>query len=350
MTSTLRITRGNTIPETALVISLVLLVTFGIVQYALVGFNQLGADGATFVGDHAAVAYYQGPTAANAKYAQQIGSANFPHASTAFTAYVPANHTYELRSNTSYASHNFFGQFFPSTIAAHSRIVEPSASTTGNTTTGNDPSTCVTAAEQIAYGTGMGAQNILSKTVTLPGGVTFTNGVQGAINGVSTGAQQLYNIVPDKNGNAAISYTNGTLSTELNAINAINTDFQTTVTGLKNINTVLRPFGALATPLEQGISSQLSPLLNTAVGGTYTNGATITVIPPLPVAQFSAQISTSSTAITTLENSNLLGGLLSSALTTVVNPALSSIDGALSDMNVQQNTLNALNAVTPTCQ
>jgi hypothetical protein len=45
---------GNTLPETALSLSIVMLVFFGAIQYALTGYEQAESDGAAFVAAHAA--------------------------------------------------------------------------------------------------------------------------------------------------------------------------------------------------------------------------------------------------------------------------------------------------------
>ncbi|MGP6159698.1 MAG: hypothetical protein ACLPYS_19740 [Vulcanimicrobiaceae bacterium] len=49
-----RAARGNALPETALTLTLVLLVFLGLVELAMVGFVQAEADGAAFVAAHAA--------------------------------------------------------------------------------------------------------------------------------------------------------------------------------------------------------------------------------------------------------------------------------------------------------
>jgi hypothetical protein len=51
---TYRTLRGNALPETALTLSLVLLVFLGLIELAMIGFVQAEADGAAFVAAHAA--------------------------------------------------------------------------------------------------------------------------------------------------------------------------------------------------------------------------------------------------------------------------------------------------------
>ena len=54
MKMTLRTIRGSALPETAMFISLALLLVLGAAQLTLVGVSQLSADGAAFLGAHAA--------------------------------------------------------------------------------------------------------------------------------------------------------------------------------------------------------------------------------------------------------------------------------------------------------
>jgi hypothetical protein len=346
----LRFSRANTIPETALVISLVMVTLFGVIEYAMAGFNQLGADGAAFVGDHATVAEYSGnPTITQGNvYGASVGKTNFPQAS-GYSASVPKSGTFEMDLS---ATHSVPGglTLFPSVVSARSRIVEPAQTTAISTTPQGQ---CAKFVSKIT----VGSQTILSTPLALLSSFPST--------GVGTATQNLYEPVTDTSGNVALSFANGlaTETTQLNALNALSTNFSNTASGLATISSVLAPFGSLGTTIAQGISAQVSPLLNSAAGGTYTAtaGGTISVTTPLTSAQFNAQVTASTNAIGTLEGSNLLSGLLSSTLSTVVNPLLYGTSttpgiltggpngGFLTQMNNAENTLYSLNLKVPSC-
>jgi len=344
-----RFSRANTIPETALVISLVMLTLFGIMEYAFAGFNQLGADGAAFVGDHATVAQYSGNPTINEGnvYGKLVGQTNFPQ-SIGYNASVPKSGTFELDLSSATQLPSTLS-LFPSTIATRSRIIEPAQTTTTSTTPQGQ---CAKFVTKIS----VAGQTILAA----PAAVLSAFPASG-----TTAAQNLYEPVQDTSGNTALSFANGlaTETTELNALNTLSTNLTTTAQTLANISSVLQPFGTVGTTLSQTISSQISPLLNSVAGGTYTatGGGSISVTTPLTTAQFNAQVTASTNAIGTVENSGLVAGLLSTVISTTINPALYGTSvtpgiltggpngGLLSQMNAAENTLYSLNLKVPSC-
>jgi len=355
-----RFSRANTIPETALCISLVMVTLFGVIEYAITGFNQIGADGAAFVGDHSTVAEYSGnPTIAQGNsYGKQVGQTSFAHSS-GYNASVPKNYTFEmdLGSTTQLPGAGVLS-LFPSTVATRSRIIEP-ASTSVTTT---PPGQCAKFVNHITFN----GNQILSSTGAL---VSSFPAVGAGINGAATAARPLFTAVTDASGHQAISYAAGQLAatTQLAALQGVSDNLTLTATGLANIGSILAPFGPTGASIAQGISAQIAPLLNSAVGGTYTAtaGGTITVTTPLTSAQFAAQVTASTNAIGTIEKSNLVSGLLSTVLTQTINPLLygSTVNGIplpgvltggpnggfLTQMNNAENALYALNLKVPSC-
>ncbi|HEY0798662.1 MAG TPA: hypothetical protein VGD50_05900, partial [Candidatus Baltobacteraceae bacterium] len=124
--------RGNAMPETALTMSLVLLVFFGLIKIALIGYEQAEVDGASFVAAHAS-AITTDPQPAT--YGQTRANADFGVATTAvqvtaapvLAANVFANGgvTAQVQLGTGglFLSQGFVG--LASTL--HSTIIEPDA-------------------------------------------------------------------------------------------------------------------------------------------------------------------------------------------------------------------------------
>jgi hypothetical protein len=332
--------RANMIPEMALVLSIVMMMLFGIIQYALVGFDQIGADGAAFVGDHAAVAYYSSPTTANATYAKQVGLSDFPQTGNAtYTASVPKNGAYEMDLNASTPIVGGIANLFPSTLSSRSRIVEPSQSTAGMNT---PPGQCANAALNL---TANGTTILNSSAVNLLGNVP-TDQLYSVVKG--SGQLQLNQTV--------LSNLPGVLATESSAFQSTAAQLNQIANTLALINNILPGVG---TTLGTTISTQISPLLASATGGAYTTTG-ITLQAPLTAAQFATQQVAASNAITTIEAQNAgplvgtlfstLNGLLGSNLTTGL---LTGPGGAgnsiLATLNNAQNAVYALNSAVKPC-
>ncbi len=343
--------RANTIPEMALVLSLVMLTLFGIIQYALVGFNQIGSDGAAFVGDHATVAYYGNPTQTNQGYAQQVAQVAFPHAAANFSGQVPKNMTYEMDVTQTHQSLQL-AQLFPATTQSYSRIVEPSQSLQSPQSGGGQ---CAVGPEKILYNN----TTILSnKAVALLGNVP---------------TDQLYQKIQTSNG-TALQFNLGLLNnngTENQLLLGISTNFSATVKSLAQLTAALNTIQAIpgvGNGLSTALSTQIAPLLASATGGTYvsagaTGGAIQSQI-PLGTAAFSTQLGVTTQAIGKIEaGTGGLSALVNQLLTTVVNPILFGTQGAVPTsllpsggllssngplmlLNTAQSQLSALDATT----
>jgi hypothetical protein len=338
--------RANMIPEMALVLSIVMMMLFGVMQYALVGFNQIGTDGAAFVGDHAAVAYYSSPTTANATYAQQVGLSNFPQTGSAtYTASIPKNGAYEMDLKGTTPFIGGLANLFPSTVSSRSRIVEPSQSSANMNTL---PGECANAAESVTYNT---TSTILNNpAVALVGNIPSDALYQTV---TTTAGTQLELNLP---------ILNGPLS-EPAQLQADAAEFKNVVAQLQTVGTALNalPLGVGAS-LSTNISTQLAPLLASATGGTYTVNGTISVTTPLTSAQFTAQETVATNAIKNLETTTL-GGTLVATLSTVLDPLLYGTkttpgitgllggpSGSLLDtLNNTQNALYAFNQKVQAC-
>jgi hypothetical protein len=338
--------RGNMIPEMALVLSLVMMMLFGVMQYALVGFNQIGTDGAAFVGDHAAVAYYSSPTTANATYAQQVGLSDFPQTgASSYTASIPKNGAYEMDLKGTTPSIGGLANLFPSTVSSRSRIVEPSQSSANMNTL---PGECANAVESVTYGT---TSTILNNpAVALVGNIP---------------TDSLYQTVQTTSGTQLelnLPLLNGPLS-EPAQLQTAATEFKSVVQQLQTIGTALNalPLG-IGASLSTNISTQIAPLLASATGGTYTVNGTISVTTPLTSAQFTAQETVATKAIQNIESSTL-GGTLVSTLAKVLDPILYGTTGTggvtgllggpsgglLDALNNTQNALYAFNQKAKAC-
>jgi hypothetical protein len=337
--------RANTIPEMALVLSLVMLMLFGIVQYALVGFNQIGVDGAAFVGDHAAVAYYSSPTTSNVAYAQQVGLANFPQTGkSTYTASIPASGDYEMNLSSSTTVIGGMTNLFPSTVSARSRIIEPSQS---QASTNTPPGQCANAAENITYN---GTSILNSSAVDLLGNIP---------------TDQLYNVVT-VNGVSKLQVNQSVLSNAPTALGTFSTNLNNTVSQLTTISNTLAAINAivpgLGTSLGTTISTSISPLLASATGGTYTSGG-ITLQTPLTAAQFATQQAAASKTIAAAEaaNTNPLLATLFSTLNAALNGSTLTggigvngllggpSGGILAALNNAQNAIYALNSAVKPC-
>lgn len=91
----MRSNAGTTLPETLIVIGIVLALLFGVTQLTLLGYNQSAAVGAAFVGAHAAGINSSGSAATDQTYAQGIIAPPFPNVAKANTVL-----TYPAGSNT----------------------------------------------------------------------------------------------------------------------------------------------------------------------------------------------------------------------------------------------------------
>ncbi len=278
--------RANAVPETALVIALVLLVLFGAVQQAIFAFYQVSADGASFMGAQKAVALKG--AAATQSNAQNIAASLFTRI--AKSSVIAAAGTspsgqplFETDVVTSVPTLSLPG--FPATIPIQSRTVEPGVGTPA-------PLIC---------GKNTGSGNIFFFTNELTKGTTpLINMATGAVSttgltqhvadlqGVSSSLGALVPAVTALSGvlsNATVKLFLGSLGTTItaelgttltDAVNGagtaqFNTDYQALSTSLGLLAT--SPAVTLINTLLQGLG--LSGLSNlTALIGAITSNIT----------------------------------------------------------------------------
>ncbi len=117
--------RGNTIPETATVMMFVLLIIFGILQFALIAFQQAEGDAAAFVGAHATVQADPSATTADTTMLTSLVRTVFPRLSFTPSANGVGG-TFETILTQPGVQFNlpYLTGGAPSTIAQVSRVVE----------------------------------------------------------------------------------------------------------------------------------------------------------------------------------------------------------------------------------
>jgi hypothetical protein len=119
--------RGSALPETALTMSLVLLVFLGLIKLAMVGYEQAQADGAAFVAVHAASIALTSPpavgqTRAHADFGISTANVTFPSVEAS-----PPNWNGDYTAKTSLTAGGLFTNqaFGGSVFTLHSFAVEP---------------------------------------------------------------------------------------------------------------------------------------------------------------------------------------------------------------------------------
>jgi hypothetical protein len=303
-----RIERANALPETALVLGLAVTVLYGVVQMALLGFTQISADGAAFVGAHETVAKYGGPTSSNFPYTTTAAKAVFPHLGATFAPSIPANGAYET-DVTTVAPAVLTGIFGPTTAKA--RTIEPSTSIAN---TGTPLGACATGAINL---TGNVVNGTLTKTV-------------GLLQSTTTGASQIINVGQDVNGNTAVilNPTSSVLGAHVQLYQTIGTQLQivsgvlNTLSGLLSTARLGGLLGALIDPLTTSLNTVIQTAVQDALAG-------------VPTATLQTDLSNITTTLNNTATANplnltlqtLLNALLT-PITTVLDPALTAIDNA----------------------
>lgn len=295
--------RGVAIPETALVVGLFLMILYGVVEYAIIGYEQVSADGATFIGAHDTVARFGGPTSANNSYTQTVVRALFSGLRQATVTSVPNNGSYE--TDISYPSPpGGLAGLLPSSLDTVSRTIEPSRSVANpNTPVG----TCATGAIALANG----------QTAAVTGGAV--NLLQGAVG--STGG--LFSL-GQASGQTVVNLSGSSVLTRVALLQNVQTQLQATTLLLSALSAL--NVGGLLTP----VSATLRPLLDQALTGTLTQGA----------------VTAASSSL-----SGVLGllGALIPGLTGALNPLLGGPGGgALMTLSNSVAAVTALDAAAPT--
>lgn len=129
------IARANMIPETALVLSLVLLVLFGLIQLSLITYAQAAGDAAAFVGGHSVIQTKANASSADTSTVRALIANVFPHlAITNASVTNPTSNTLETDIMQSPAQFAFPLTGTPIAVAQNSRSVEARQ---GSTATGD---------------------------------------------------------------------------------------------------------------------------------------------------------------------------------------------------------------------
>ena len=320
--------RGNALPETALVMALLLLLIFGSVQMAVAGFDQLSADGSAFIGAHSAVA--EDPTAPTVAYANQIASSIFPHtASNALTMQTPSPDTAEMDFSQSYRGIGF-SKFLSSGLTTQSRIIEPDQG--GNGSLGGMPlpyksTACIES--KLTASTGL----VGKAPIGLPqiASLTSTDSGTGVIDVSATGiAAQL---------TARVTLFNQLKAAETNLITDLTVGSSGTNGLGKTVSALLSDpiVGSLLTALLSPTSSTLATIMNSAV----TNA----------LAGNTGALSTLGTTVSALVTSvNAIVAPLAllhpylSTLVTNLNSSLSTVVTDLTTLAPLENSLNTLDS------
>jgi hypothetical protein len=296
--------RANALPETVLVISLVLTVLFGIVEMALIAFFQISADGASFMGAQKSVAFQGG--AANLTSAQQIATGIFSHVASGEVSVatpLPAATSGALfETDVTKTAPNIGIAGFPHTLPIQSRTVEPGVA--ASTSTG-----------PIAFcSSTVGGSSVFSLANSVNGiaGVTpIVNDATGAVN-----ASALTSHLTDLTG---VSSGVGLVQSGLTGLSSA----LTTIAGLPLV-------GSLVGGILNSVLNLVQPVLNSALAGTATT----------------SQISTLGTALTTLLGpiETLLGQLGQGGLVSQLTSATTNLTNGLTTLNLSEGNLNKVTA------
>jgi len=280
--------RGNALPETSLLVSVSMLLLFGAVQEAIFGFDQVTADGATFMASQKSVAM-KGSGAGLAD-AQKVISLIFPRVPQSTVSIATSSSGQPLFETSVLESVHPLGVpgvWMPNDVTIQSREVEPGVAS-GNA---GVPSLCfadVGANATPTYNLGMG---------------TVLNPSSGTVN-----SQQL-------SGHTA------NIQSVQSVVTNLPTDLTAVVTALVNV---------LNLPI-------IGPVIATALGTTVGNAGTYIAGLVQPVLNGSL----AGTA-TTSQLTGLLGGVLSivSGVLGSTSPALQALSSSVNNLQSDLTKLN----------
>jgi hypothetical protein len=297
--------RANALPETVLVISLVLTVLFGIVEMALIAFFQISADGASFMGAQKSVAFQGG--AANLASAQQIATGIFSHVAAGEVSVatpLPASTSGAVfETDVTKTAPNIGIAGFPHTLPIQSRTVEPGVATSSSS-------------GPIAF-----------CSSTAGGSSVFS--LANTVNGVAAGVTPIVN-------NATGAVNASALTSHLTDLTGVSTGVGLVQSGLTGLSSTLTTIaglplvGSLVSGILNSVLNLVQPVLNSALAGTATT----------------SQISTLGTALTTLLGpiETLLGQLGQGGLVTQLTNAITNLTTGLTTLNLSEGNLNKVTA------
>jgi hypothetical protein len=302
--------RGNALPETALVMALVLLLLSAAIQTAMAAYVQVSADGAAFASAHSTVQHYGAPNAATdptvTTLAQTIAHSIFSHIKTTDVAVKNPDNASLETTVTEHVSGFTLLPGSPATFTVTGRDVEaqqPIGPTGGNL---------------------LGFQNLPK----LPGSTTNCPSLTGSSSLLgTTGANLAANLSAISSQSSNLNKVLGDFDGLLTPINNVlgGTSFATNVT-----SSVTGAVSAVLTgPLLMPLVSQVTALL---VGPTGPVGSVVTSVLQTVVNQAIAGVAPTQASITSMlvtplitALNNTLGPVLGLLLSSVVTPLANAI-------------------------
>jgi Flp pilus assembly protein TadG len=286
--------RGNALPETALVMPLLILVVYGLIEITLTAFYQLSADGASFMGAQKSVAL-EG-AGANLSSARTIATNIFSHVASGdvgvATPGPSSTSSAVFETNVSKTIANIGVPGFPQYQAIQSRTIEPGV---GSTTSLGPVNFCSkssgTSAFSLANTVNGGAQGVAPIVNEATGAVNVSSlanhvadlqGVSSGITGVASGLSLLDStlgqIASLPGGSLLI---NGVLNAVLNAVQPVLNAALAGTSSPTAIGTLSATLGALLGPIEGTLSalghSSLANQLATALTSIVTGLSSLNV-------------------------------------------------------------------------
>jgi hypothetical protein len=289
--------RGNALPETALVVSLALLLLLGAVQQAILGFDQIAADGASFMGAEKSVQLRGG--SASLADAQAVVAALFPKVTQSDVTIAQSTSgqaLFETDVSEQVSTFHVPGMQMPSSITIQSRDVE--AAVPSSTPTPGIPALCY---------------QVAGSTSTTP---TFNLGLSSVLNS-STGVISTSTITAHYNTLASVSSSLTKITTDVGSVaNDLYAIVNLPIVG-NTVTLALRTLGLAGNSLSQVqtfVATLVQPGLNASLTGTATSGllsgllssvvsivsSALSLLYPTTAAAFSGATSTLSTDLSTL--------------------------------------------------
>jgi hypothetical protein len=324
--------RGNALPETALILSLVMLLLSAAVQTAMAAYVQVSADGAAFVSAHATVQHYGAPNVSASPgvttLAQTIAHSVFSHIKTTdVTVKNPDNASLE----TTVTEHVSGFTLLPGSPATF-------------TVTGRD----VEAQQPIGPvgGNLLGFQNLPK----LPGSTTNCPSLTGSSSLLSSTASTLNNnLTTLSNQSSNLNKVLGDFDGLLTPLNSVlgGTSFVSNVTNAITgaLASIPNPLGLLSLP---GVNTLLTPVTNvvTSVLQTVVNQAlsgvapTASSISSLLVTQLNSTLGPILGVLLSGILSPLVNAIASNLMTSIFTPLIAPLDTIAGDHSITSTLLN----------
>jgi hypothetical protein len=307
LSPTSRAVRGTALPETALVITLVLMMLYGAVQTALLGYSQMSADGAAFEAAHTTVAKYGAPNAATdatvASYAKNIATTVFDRIKPTDVTSVTNPNCSTLQTTVTKTMPGFpFVPGAPKTFTVTGRDIEAQTAI------------CASQSDLLGF----------SNVPPLPGnpgcfGLSTAlnstgNSLSNALQDATTKSNQLKEVLGDLDG----------------LLSLIQPLFNTSNGTSPIVGTITNDVQKILGPLLSGL---LAPLLNTVTSAILSNNVVTQVLQDVVNEALSGVTPTVSDITGRLVSalSNVLGPILGGVLGALLNPLLQQLATALTN-------------------